>query len=341
MNITITEAKAQFRQWLEAKFYRDGTVDAYVNSIPGFFDFLKNHPDVVPLSHAKRVELYLSWRVVEDDISPSTQNVDLTALVQFHRMLGIEMSGINALRARRRDRIPPILTKEQVLTLIEHFPHEYKLVPMILYGCAMRINEGLRLRIKDVDLSLKKFIIHEAKGDKERIVPIPNSLIPFVKVQYDKAVAMWEVDKYHTFNGVNCGGVEKKYPAYPMSKDWYWLFPAASYSTDPKTHTPMMRHHVMDWTIQRACEGVRTRFHLPAYATPHILRHACLTHMTEDLIGKGFTETMIKAELKKLSGHVMDETLEGYIHLAAPKNAFVVSPIEGLVQMSCADSVGQ
>lgn len=339
--MNATEAKEQFTQWLEAKFYSKGTVESYVPCVSNFFKFLKSHPDIVPQSHSKRVEAYLSWRVVEGDISPSTQNVELTALVQFHRMLGIELTCINAIRAKRRDRIPPIMTKEQVITLIENFPHEFKLVPMILYGCAMRINECLRLRIKDVDLSLKKLIIHEAKGDKERIVPIPNSLIPFVKVQYDKAVAMWEIDKYHTFNGVNCGGIEKKYPAYPMSKEWYWFFPAAAYSTDPKTHTPMMRHHTMDWTIQRMFEDVRTRFHLPAYTTPHILRHACLTHMTEDLIGKGFTETMIKAELKKLSGHVMDETLEGYIHLAAPKNAFVVSPIEELVQMGYADGVGK
>jgi integrase len=331
MKMNSTEAREQFAKWLEAKFYSKGTVDSYVPSVPSFFKFLGSHPDVVGLSHSKRVEAYLSSRVVEDDIAASTQNVELTALVQFHRMLGIELTGINALRAKRRDRIPPIMSKEQVKILIENFPHEFRLVPMILYGCAMRINECLRLRIKDVDLSLKKFVIHEAKGDKERVVSIPNSLIPYVKIQYDKAVAMWEIDKYHTFNGVNCRGVEKKYPSYPMSRDWYWFLPAASYSTDPKSHTPMMRHHTMDWTIQRMFEDVRGRFHLPVYATPHILRHACLTHMTEDLIGKGFTETMIKAELKKLSGHVMDETLEGYIHLATPKNVHIVSPIEGLV----------
>jgi len=246
-------------------------------------------------------------------------------------MLGIELTGIDALRARRRDRVPPILTKEQVVGLIEKFPHDLKLVPMILYGCAMRINECLRLRIKDVDLSFEKFIIHEAKGNKDRVVPIPKSLLPLVKVQYDKAVSQWNIDTYHKFNGVNCGGVEKKYPSHPMSKEWYWLFLAASLSTNPKTNVPMMRHHIMDWTIQRTCEGIRSRIQLPTYTTPHILRHACLTHMAADMISKGFPEKMIKAQLKELSGHVQDETLEGYLHLAAPKNAFVVSPIEGLV----------
>jgi len=327
----LSEARDQFTKWMESKFYRDGTIEAYVPCVVSFFKYLKNHPDIALLSHAKRVEEYLSWRVREGDIAPSTQNVELNALVKFHLMLGLELTGINALRARRRDRIPPILTSNQVKILLDNFPHDLKLIPMVLYGLGMRINECLRLRIKDVDLSLEKFSIHEAKGDKERIVSIPKSLIPLVRVQYDKAIAQWKIDTYHNFNGVNCGGIEKKYQSYPMSKEWYWLFPATNLSSHPKTHVPMMRHHVMDFTIQRTFEDVRSRCGLPVYTTPHILRHACLTHMAADMISKGFPEKMIKAQLKELSGHVQDETLEGYLHLAAPKNAFVVSPIEGLV----------
>lgn len=334
------EAKEQFKKWMTAKYYSDRTVEAYIPCVERFFMYLKSHRQIASLSHSKRVEEYLSWRVREGDIAPSTQNVELTALVQFHRMLGIELSGINALRAKRRDRIPPILTHGQVKILIENMPHDLRLIPMILYGCGMRINECLRLRIKDVNVSLEKFSIHEAKGDKERIVAIPKTLLPLVQIQYDKAVSQWKIDAHHKFNGVNCGGVEKKYPSYPMSKDWYWLFPALNYSSHPKTHVPMMRHHVMDFTVQRAFEEVRSRCQLPIYSTAHILRHACLTHMAQDMIAKGFPEKMIKAQLKELSGHVMDETLEGYLHLAAPKNSFVVSPIESLVYTNCTDSVG-
>lgn len=334
-----SEAKALLISSMESKYYREGTIDAYASSVMSFLDYLRTRPEVARLPHSERVEKYLTWRVREYDISPSTQNVELNALVYFHRVLGIELSGINALRARRRERIPPILSRDQVASLIDSFPHQYRLIPMILYGCGMRINECLRLRIKDVDLSLEKFSIHEAKGDKERIVSIPSSLLPLVRMQYDTAVAQWKIDKYHSFNGVNCGGIEKKYPAYPMSREWYWLFPAAGYSAHPKTHVPMMRHHVMDWAVQREFENVRTRLGLPVYTTPHILRHACLTHMAEEMIQKGFPERMIKAQLKELSGHVMDETLEGYLHLAAPKNAFVVSPIERLVQTTYGNKV--
>lgn len=203
----------------------------------------------------------------------------------------------------------------------------------------MRVNECLRLRIKDVDFSLEKFSIHEAKGDKDRVVPIPKTLLPLVRIQRDKALAQWKIDVYHKFNGVNCGGIEKKYPSYPMSADWYWLFPAESFSSHPKTHVPMMRHHVMDFIVQRIFKEVRSHCKLPINTTPHILRHSCLTHMAQDMIGKGFPEKMIKAQLKELSGHVMDETLEGYLHLAAPKNSFVVSPIDTLVRTTYADNV--
>lgn len=339
--MNLQEAKNKLQAHMVQSFYSRETVKSYTASVVNYARYLQSHKLPAELDHSKRVENYLTHRVQADDISPSTQNVELNALVLFYRVMGIELKGINALRAKKRHRIPPILTKAQVQTLIEETPHEFRLVSMLLYGCAMRINECLRLRLKDVDLTLEKLTLHETKGDKERVVHIPSNLMPFVRVQYNKAVEQWKIDVYHKFNGVNCNGIEKKYPAYPMSQDWYWLFPAASYSAEPKTHTPMMRHHIMDWTIQRIFETIRTEKKLPAYTTPHILRHACLTHMAEDMLKRGFPEKMIKAQLKDISGHVMDETLEGYLHLAAPRNALVVSPIESLfVSTTYPDEVG-
>lgn len=339
--MNLQEAKAKLAAHMEQKFYSRKTVKAYTDAIVRYAKYLQQQKPDAALEPSKRVENYLTHRVQVDDISPSTQNVELNALVLFYHVMGIELKGVNALRARKRHRIPPILTKPQVQMLIEATPHEFKLVSMLLYGCAMRINECLRLRLKDVDLTLEKLTLHETKGDKERVVHIPSNLMPLVRVQYNKAVEQWKIDVYHKFNGVNCNGIEKKYPAYAMSQDWYWLFPAASYSAEPKTHTPMMRHHVMDWTIQRIFEAIRDDKKLPAYTTPHILRHACLTHMAEDMLQRGFPEKMIKAQLKDISGHVMDETLEGYLHLAAPRNALVVSPIESLfVNTTYSNKVG-
>src|SRR5574342_1422751 len=105
----ISEAKTTLITYMEAKYYRDDTIKTYVSAVVGFFGYLATRPDIAGLPHVARVEKYLTWRVQEHDIAPSTQNVELNALVMFHRILGIDLFGINALRARRRDRIPPIL----------------------------------------------------------------------------------------------------------------------------------------------------------------------------------------------------------------------------------------
>ena len=170
--------------------------------------------------------------------------------------------------------------------LIENFPSEYRLVPQLLYGCAMRINEVLRLRVKDVNLELQKITIHDAKGGKDRDVPIPDALLLQVKTQIEVATASWKDDIAHNFNGVNCLGYEKKYPKYPTSLDWYWLFPAESLSTNPKTGKSYMRHHIMDYFIGRLFVRVREARNLPVYTRPSHTA-PCLS----DTHGGGYDET--------------------------------------------------
>ncbi len=327
---TFSEAKQVFLEYLAVHHYADSTQENYPACVNSFERYLKSHPDTADLSPAKKIERYLTYRVMEDDVKPSTQNVEFNALVLFYAANEVKVEGINALRARRRDYIPPILTAEQVRTLIKNFPSEHRLVPQLLYRCAMRINEVLRLRVKDVNFELQKITIHDAKGGKDRDIPIPDKLIPQMEAQIEQATATWKDDVTHNFNGVHCLGYEKKYPKYPKSLDWYWLLPVKNLSTDPKTGKSYMRHHVQDYFIGRLFVQVREAYNLPVYTRPHVLRHACLTHMAADRMRQGIPEKMIKAALKDLAGHVMDQTLDGYLHLAAPKNAVVRSPIEDL-----------
>jgi integrase len=327
---TFAEARQNFLKYLAVHHYADSTQENYPACVNAFERYLRGHPQTASLSPAKKIESYLTHRVQEDDVKPSTQNVELNALILFYAANGVPVEGINALRARRRDYIPPILTTEQVRTLIQNFPPEHRLVPQFLYGCAMRINEVLRLRVKDVNLELQKITIHDAKGGKDRDVAIPDRLRVPIKAQVEHATATWQEDVTHNFNGVDCFGYEKKYPKYPMSLDWYWLFPAESLSTNPKTGIGYMRHHTQDYFIGRVFARLREAHKLPVYTRPHSLRHACLTHMAAHMMKQGIPEKMIKAALKDLAGHVMDQTLEGYLHLAAPKSAVVRSPIEDL-----------
>lgn len=325
-----SDAIKSFEDYLRVRNYSHRTINGYCSSVSMFFSYLSRNKSISNLEHSKRVENYLTWRVKKHDISKSTQNVDFNALIRFYAMLGIELSGIDALRAKRKNVIPPILSRDHISIILKEFQDDLKLVPALLYGCAMRVNEVLRLRVKDIDFQTGKISIHEAKGDKDRLLEIPESLTRDLEEQIEKALGMWKEDIFRKFNGVNCGGIEKKYPKYPFSKEWYWLFPANSLSENPMSKIPYMRHHVMDFTIQRIFGELRKKYDLPIYTSAHKLRHASLTHMAEDMLRNGFPEKMIKQHLKSIAGHVMDMTIEGYIHLAAPKNFTISSPIDRL-----------
>lgn len=326
--------RSEVLERLDAKMtlanYSLDTVKAYKNVLNKFCAFLLKYPKTQGMEHNKRIESYLSWRVKKFDISPSTQNVEFNALIYFHRnILGVEVNNINSLRARPKVRIPPILTKEQVSALVDELPETMRLIGRVMYGTGLRLNECLRLRQKDVDFANGKIIIHEGKGDKEGIVPLPESLRDEIKGQLGISAATWELD-HKNGHGVNLTrALEKKYKTLGMSKDWYWLFPHTETAIDPRSKR-RQRHHIYDFDVQSAFREARRKLKLPEYATPHALRHAFATHLAQDMLSKGFPQDMVEAEIIKYLRHANRETLKFYVHLAAPKDAVIRLPIENL-----------
>lgn len=310
--------------------YSLDTVKAYKNVLNKFCVFLLKFPKVREMEHNKRIESYLSWRVKKFDISPSTQNVEFNALIYFHRkILEVEVNNINSLRARPKVRIPPILTVEQVSALLDELPGTMRLIGRMLYGNGLRLNECLRLRLKDIDFSNGKIVIHEGKGDKEGIAPLPDSLRGEIREQMELSALTWELDHKNGY-GVNLPrAMEKKYQSLGMSQDWYWLFPHTETAIDPRSKR-RQRHHVYDFDVQSAFREARRKLKLPEYATPHALRHAFATHLAQDMLSRGFPQDMVEAEIVKYLRHANRETLKFYVHLAAPKDTVVRLPIENL-----------
>lgn len=323
-----TEIVSLLKEKMTVQNYALDTVKAYSSSVNNFLSFLIKTPDIMKETPERRIEAYLTHRVEKDDISPSTQNVEFNALIFLHRkVLGLDVNNINALRARPRLRVPPILTRDHVTTIINSLPESNALIGYLLYGTGMRLNEVLRLRIKDVDFENQKIIVHQAKGDKERILPLPLSLHEKLSSQVQESLKLWEIDRSNG-HGVHLPrALEKKYKTIHLSKEWYWVFPTKELSVDPRSKR-VQRHHIKDFTVQRAFSDVRKSKKLPAYATPHSLRHAFATHLAKDMLGKGFPQDMVEAKLMEYLGHVSRETLKFYVHLSAPEGHAVVLPIE-------------
>ena len=318
------------------------TIESYTRVIEKFFYYLIKHPETREINHTQRMEAFLTWRVIHDDISPSTQDVEFNALLYLGRnVLNVEIGKVNALRAKPRERIPHIISPDQVSRLLSAFPDEYSLIVRTLYGAGLRINECLQLRIKDVDLFTKKLIIHEGKGDKDGIAPIPTSLVDALRHQVEQSTKVWQNDRYHKLNGVQVPhALARKYKNAPVSKDWFWLFPNPSLGKDENGIE--RRHHVYDFSVQKAFVEVRRKLGLPEFVTPHAMRHFFATHFLQNLLSQGIPESMARSELKEYLRHVSPQTMDWYVHLAMPENPMIQSPLDllALTQSTLSNSVG-
>ncbi len=284
------ELISRTRDKMALENYASDTIDAYTSVAKKFFDYLSQHPETQAHDHTRRMESYLTWRVLHANVSPSTQNVEFNALLYLGRkILCIEIGEVNAMRAKPRQRIPHIINSMQVSQLLEALPVEYILIARLLYGAGLRINECLSLRIKDVDLSNRKLIIHEGKGDKDGIMPIPVSLIDDLAMQAEQALNVWKDDRYHKYNGVSMPhGLEKKYPNASVSKDWFWFFPNPSLGKDE--NGVLRRYHIYEFSVQKAFVSTRRKLGLPEFVTPHAMRHFFATHFLQHLLNQGIPE---------------------------------------------------
>jgi integron integrase len=164
---------------------------------------------------AAEVEAFLSMLAVQRKVSASTHNQALSALLFLYReVLALDlpwMNGIN--RPSHVKRIPSVLTKDEVAGVLAYMQGVTALLARLLYGTGLRLMEGLRLRVKDVDFERHVIIVREAKGNKDRVVMLPRSLVPALRMQMLSARAVWEADRQSQRGGVEVPhALESKYP---------------------------------------------------------------------------------------------------------------------------------
>ena len=143
-----------------------------------------------------KIEAFLAHLAVELDVSPSTQNQAMNALIFLYRkVLKWPLEGeINAKRATRKLNVPVVLIREEVSKIITLMRGTAHIVVKLLYGCGLRNIEALRVRVKDIDFEMKSVTVRSGKGAKDRITTFPSSITQFIQGHLSKVKAIHEDD---------------------------------------------------------------------------------------------------------------------------------------------------
>ena len=274
---------------------------------------------------SREVEAFLTMLATKRKVSASTHNQALSALLFLYReVLGLDlpwMEGIN--RPTSAKRIPSVLTKDEVAGLLAQMDGLPALLARLLYGTGMRLMEGLRLRVKDVDFDRHVIIVREAKGNKDRVVMMPRSLIPALRAQLLAARAQWEADREAGRGGVEVPhALEIKYPKVGYTWAWFWLFPSPTLSVDPRSGVER-RHHLFEERLQRALKKAVPMAGIHKPVSVHTLRHSFATHLLQ-------AGTDIRT-VQELLGHSDVSTTMIYTHVLKAAAGGTASPLDAIL----------
>lgn len=183
------------------------------------------------------IEGFLTMLANQRRVSVSTHRQALSALLfLYQEALGMQLPWLEELgRPSTHRRIPVVLTADEVRAVLSQMPGLPGLVCQLLYGTGMRLLEGVRLRVKDVDLTRNVIIVRDGKGGKDRVVMLPQALRAPLVAQMQQARACWLADRAAARAGVWLPhALSLKYPSAPTAWPWFWLFPSPTLSVDPR-----------------------------------------------------------------------------------------------------------
>lgn len=297
------------------------TEKAYVGWVRRYVLFHgKRHPAEMEKSE---VEAFLSYLAVSRNVSPSTQNQALQAILFLYRhVLCTELPWLDdVVRAKPKRHVPAVLSREEVQVIIENSPPAHRLPISLMYGAGLRVTECLRLRVGDLDFSRHTIRVHAGKGGKDRVTVLPDNL--------DKALSA-QVACVRLFHDrdVSIGmGYAKLPPALQRklgksSRRFYWqyLFPSKQVSEDPREPGTKRRFHVQTTTMRKAIASATNESGINKRVTCHTLRHSFATHLLE-------SGTDIRT-IQQLLGHQDLRTTMVYTHVVKRGALGARSPLD-------------
>lgn len=310
----------QVRSRIRVLHYSIRTETAYVDWIRRFILFhQKRHPREMG---APEVEAFLTHLAVQRNVAASTQNQALAAILFLYReVLAQPLDWLDGVtRAKKPQRLPTVLSKSEVLAALALMPKGTELVARLLYGTGMRLMEGVRLRVKDVDLKKRQILVREGKGGKDRVTVLPDSLVEPMRIHLLSRRTLFDRDVADGRAGVWMpDALAVKFPNAPFEWGWQYVFIASGLSVDPRSGA-VRRHHLDEKLIQRHLRAAALAAGIVRPVSPHVLRHSFATHLLE----AGYDIRTVQ----ELLGHSDVSTTMIYTHVLNRGGRGVRSPLD-------------
>jgi integron integrase len=270
----------RYQQELQARHYARRTIDTYEHWLRRFLRFHKlRHPREMG---SEEVNAFLTHLAVDLDVSASTQNQALSALLfLFRELLERDLALEGVVRARTKRRLPVVMTIEEVRAVLERLDGVEALVAGVLYGGGLRLMEALRLRVHDVDFQRRQITVRQGKGGKDRRTMLPSKVGEKLRAHLEEVRRLHRQDLAEGYGRVRLpNALARKYPHAPVEWGWQWVFPQHHRWHNAETGE-QGRHHLDPTLIQKAVRRAVLASGIVTPATCHTFRHSFATHLTD------------------------------------------------------------
>lgn len=312
----------RIHELVTAMHYSPRTEQAYRNWIKQFLDF-HNGRDPAAMAEVE-INQFLTYLAVERKVAASTQNQALAALLFLYRYaVGKEIGELGTVvRANRPVRLPVVLTRDEVRSILSELPQPYRLIASLLYGSGLRLMECLQLRVQDIDTDRHEILVRNGKGAKDRITMLPDQLLTDLATHLRHVQALHRSDIDDGWGRVVLPtALDRKYPGAPREWRWQWVFPQKNRWKNTESQEEG-RHHIDSSLVQRAVRDAVGRAGIIKRAGCHTFRHSFATHLIES----GYDIRTVQ----ELLGHKDVKTTMIYTHVLNRGPSGVRSPIDGM-----------
>lgn len=311
----------EIRRDMRLRGYAIKTEKTYLHWILRYIYFInRRHPAE---ASSDEVRNFLTYLAADRKVSVNTQKVALNSLnYLYSKFMTIDLGDLNFTPASKQRSLPTVLSANEVKRILMHLEGRNRLIIQLLYGSGLRVNECLRLRVKDIDFHLMSITVHDGKGRKDRTTLLSGSVVEQMKTQIGQAILLQKEDNQRGLGPSLPTALARKYPSAYRMPGWAYLFPSTSYSPNPYDGT-LCRHHLHDTVVRKfLAAAVRDAGLLNKKISAHTFRHSFATHLLQN--GADIRT------VQELLGHNDLSTTQIYTHILGRHFAGTASPLDRL-----------